>query len=70
MVKAFIRNPAIISRKSSINEITKANTIKKLDTPKKLVRGNNRAVPLVRGNLNNPRSGNFANKRIGGGNLG
>ena len=64
MVKKFIRNPALISRKSDISAITKQNTIKKLETPKnKIIRGNNRAVPLVRGSLNNPRSGNFATKR-------
>lgn len=67
MVKAFIRNPAKISRKSSIAQITKANTIQKLESPKKILRGNNRAVPLVKGKLQNPRAGNFGSKRIGGG---
>ena len=70
MVKKFIRNPAEISRKSSIASITKANTIAKLESPKKTIRGNNRAVPLVKGKLNNPRAGNFGSKRIGGGNVG
>jgi len=63
MVKKFIRNPALISNKANISEITKKNTMRKLETPKKLIRGNNRAVPLVRGSLNNPKSGNFATKR-------
>ena len=63
MVKKFIRNPALINTKSSIAEITKKNTIRKMETPKKLIRGNNRAVPLVRGSLNNAKSGNFATKR-------
>ncbi len=64
MVKKFIRNPALISTKADISAITKQNTIKKLETPKrKVLRGNNRAVPLVRGSLHNARSGNFATKR-------
>ncbi len=64
MVKKFIRNPNLIANKASISEITKQNSINKLETPKgKVIRGNNRAVPLVRGSLNNARSGNFATKR-------
>ncbi len=63
MVKKFIRNPALINTKANISEITKKNTTRKLETPKKLIRGNNRAVPLVRGSLNNAKSGNFATKR-------
>ena len=63
MVKKFIRNPALINNKANISEITKKNTIRKLETTKRVIRGNNRAVPLVRGSLNNPKSGNFATKR-------
>jgi len=63
MVKKFIRNPALISNKANISEITKKNTMRKLETQKRIIRGNNRAVPLVRGSLNNPKSGNFATKR-------
>lgn len=63
MVKKFIRNPALISNKADISAITKQNSINKLETPKKLIRGNNRAVPLVRGSLHNAKAGNFATKR-------
>jgi len=63
MVQANIRNPSLISRKSSLSNIVKQNTIKKLETPKTIIRKNNRAVPLVKGKLNNPRAGNFATKR-------
>jgi len=70
MVKKFIRNPALISTKSNISAITKKNTITKLETPKRIIRKNNRAVPLVKGKRNNPRAGNFGTKPIGGGLLG
>jgi hypothetical protein len=63
MVKKFIRNPALISNKANISQITKKNTMRKLETKKRVIRGNNRAVPLVRGSLHNPKSGNFATKR-------
>ena len=63
MVKKFIRNPALINSKADISAITKQNSINKLETPKRIIRGNNRAVPLVRGSLNNAKSGNFATKR-------
>jgi len=63
MVKKFIRNPALISNKANISEITRKNTVRQLETKKRVIRGNNRAVPLVRGSLNNPKSGNFATKR-------
>ncbi len=63
MVKKFIRNPALIANKADISKITKQNSINKLETTKRIIRGNNRAVPLVRGSLNNPKSGTFATRR-------
>ncbi len=63
MVKKFIRSPNKIASKANITEITRKNSMRKLESKKKVMRGNNRAVPLVKGSLNNPRSGNFATKR-------
>ncbi len=63
MVKKFIVNPNKIGSKANITEITRKNSVRKLETKKTVMRGNNRAVPLVKGNLHKPRSGNFATKR-------
>ena len=70
MVKKFTVDPSRALRKSNINEIIKNNAMRQLESKKRVMRGNNRAVPLVKGKLKNARSGNFGTKAIGGGNLG
>jgi len=70
MVKKFTVDPSRALRKSNINEIIKNNAMRQLQSKKTVMRGNNRAVPLLKGKKRNARSGNFGTKAIGGGNLG
>jgi len=64
MVKKFIRNPAKIKRKSEITKFSLVKQTKGITSKRKLIRANNRAVPLnPRAPLRDPRAGNFATKR-------
>jgi len=64
MVKKFIRSPAKIARKADITTFSMVKQSKGITQKGKIIRANNRAVPLnPRASLNDPRSGNFATKR-------
>ncbi len=63
MVKKFIINPSKIKNKADISmmKVTKKGGVTQTG---KLIRNNNKAVPLnPNASLNNPKSGNFATKR-------
>ena len=63
MVKKFITNPSKIKNKADISmmKFTKKGGVTQTS---KLIRNNNKAVPLnPNASRNNPKSGNFATKR-------
>jgi len=63
MVKKFIINPSKIKNKAdpTMMKFTKKGGVTQTG---KVIRKNNRAVPLnPKASLNNPKSGNFATKR-------
>jgi len=64
MVKKFIRSPAKIERQADITTFSQVKQSKGMTQKGKLIRANNRAVPLnPQAPLNDPRAGNFATKR-------
>ncbi|MBA7492248.1 hypothetical protein ES702_02797 [subsurface metagenome] len=63
MVKKFIRNPSKIISKADITKTTLVKAGGRTQTGK-LIRSNNRAVPLnPLASRHKPKSGNFATKR-------
>jgi len=63
LVKKFVTNPAKIKRAVFVEDI-RAKGTQGITQKTKLVRSNNRAVPInPQGSRNNPRSGNFATLR-------
>lgn len=64
MVKKFIRDPAKIIRKADISKVSFVKGTQGMTQKGKLIRANNRAVPLnPNAPKNKPRAGNFATKR-------
>jgi len=64
VVKKFIRDPAKIIRKADIMKVSFVKGTQAMTQKGKLIRANNRAVPLnPKAPLNDPRAGNFATKR-------